>query len=119
VNRQTWVSTTNLLVHPSELYVGLKIPRYFVNKGENINVESIVSGIDGNLVENRDVEIKAVLKDWTFEKGTWSEKVLDEQNCSIKSANEAKKCVFPAKQGGRYTITARVMDDKERINETE
>ena len=119
VNRQTWSSTTNLLVHPSSVYVGLKIPRYFVQKGENINVESIVADIDGNLLSEKDVEIKAVLKDWAFEKGTWTEKIVDEQNCSIKSAKEAQKCVFPAKQGGRYTITARVMDDKERLNETE
>jgi uncharacterized protein YfaS (alpha-2-macroglobulin family) len=119
VNRQTWASNTNLLVHPSSLYVGLKIPRYFVNKGENINVESIVSDIDGKLIANQDVEIKAVLKDWRFDKGTWKEETLDEQNCSIKSALEAQKCVFPAKQGGRYTITARVMDERERFNETE
>jgi uncharacterized protein YfaS (alpha-2-macroglobulin family) len=119
VNRQTWASNTNLLVHPSSLYVGLKIPRYFVQKGENINVESIVSDIDGNLIAGRDVEIKAVLRDWVFDKGAWSEKIVDEQNCSVKSAADAQKCVFPAKQGGRYTITARVMDDKERPNETE
>lgn len=119
VNRQTWASNTNLLVHPSSLYVGLKIPRYFVQKGENINVESIVSDIDGNLIAGRDVEVKAVLKDWIFDKGAWKEAILDEQNCSIKSAKDAQKCVFPAKQGGRYTITARVMDDKERFNETE
>jgi uncharacterized protein YfaS (alpha-2-macroglobulin family) len=119
VNRQTWASNTNLLVHPSSLYVGLKIPRYFVQKGENINVESIVSDIDGNLIEGRDVTIKAVLKDWVFDKGSWKEETLDEQNCSIKSAKDAQKCVFPAKQGGRYTITARVSDDKERFNETE
>lgn len=119
VNRQTWASTTNLLVHPSSVYVGLKIPRYFVQKGENINVESIVSDIDGNLLKDRDVNIKAVLKDWAFEKGSWIEKTVDEQNCSIKSSEKAEKCVFPAKQGGRYTITASVMDDKERINETE
>lgn len=119
VNRQTWASTTNLLVHPSSVYVGLKIPRYFVQKGENINVESIVTDIDGNLVRDKDVEIKAVLKDWTFEKGSWIEKTIDEQTCTVKSADKAQKCLFPAKQGGRYTITARVMDDRERINETE
>jgi len=119
VNRQTWSSTTNLLVHPSSVYVGLKIPRYFVQKGENINVESIVSDIDGNLLKDKDVEITAVLKDWTFEKGSWIEKTVDEQTCTVKSSDTAQKCAFPAKQGGRYTITARVMDDKERINETE
>ncbi|HEY0429809.1 MAG TPA: DUF6049 family protein [Pyrinomonadaceae bacterium] len=119
VNRQTWASNTNLLVHPSSLYVGLKVPRYFVQKGENINVESIVSDIDGNLVADREVSVKAVLKDWVFDKGSWTEQTLDEQNCTVKSIKDAQKCVFPAKQGGTYTITARVMDDKERLNETQ
>ena len=119
VNRQTWASATNLLVHPSSLYVGLKIPRYFVQKGENITVESIVSDIDGNLIANRDVEIKAVLTDWRFDKGAWKEETIDEQTCNVKSANDAQKCTFVAKAGGRYTISARVMDDRERVNETE
>ena len=30
-----------------------------------------------------------------------------------------QRCTFVAKQGGRYTITATVMDDKERFNESE
>lgn len=119
VNRQTWSSSTSLLVHPSDLYVGIKSPRSFVQKGEDIKIESIVSDLDGKLVVGRDVEIKAVLRDWTFEKGSWIEKVVDEQFCNIKSANEANLCRFPAKQGGRYTITATVMDDRERFNESE
>ncbi|HEX8636859.1 MAG TPA: alpha-2-macroglobulin family protein, partial [Pyrinomonadaceae bacterium] len=118
VNRQTWSSATNLLVHPSELYVGIKTPRTFVRKGENIKVESIVTDIDGNLIGDRDVQMKAVLKDWIFDKGTWKEETIDEQICNIKSAEE-KYCTFVAKQGGRYTITARVMDDRERPNESE
>ena len=119
VNRQTWASSASLLVHPSSLYVGLKIPRYFVQKGENIEVESIVTDIDGKLIAGRDVEIRAVLKDWTFDKGTWKEETVDEQVCKVKSAEKAEKCRFVAKAGGRYTITARVMDDRERFNETE
>ena len=119
VNRQTWASSTNLLVHPSSLYVGLKISRYFVQKGENIEVDSIVSDIDGNLVVGRDVEMKAVLRDWRFDKGEWKEVVLDEQTCNIKSAADAVRCKFTAKEGGRYQITATVMDDRERFSETE
>src|SRR6185503_1589260 len=34
VNRQTWAGQTSLLVHPSSLYVGIKTPRTFVQKGE-------------------------------------------------------------------------------------
>lgn len=129
VNRQTWSSTTSLLVHPASLYVGIKTPRTFVQKGEKIDVESIVSDIDGNLVASRNVEIKAVLRDWVFDKGSWSEKVIDEQTCSVATPpippasaggkNEAAKCSFTAKQGGRYIITAHVMDDRERFNESE
>jgi len=119
VNRQTWSSSTSLLVHPSSLYVGIKTERTFVQKGEKMDIDSIVSDIDGNLVKGRDTEIKAVLKDWTFDKGAWKEITVDEQNCAVKSAETAQKCSFVAKQGGRYTITATVMDDKERFNESE
>ncbi len=128
VNRQTWSSTTSLLVHPASLYIGIKTPRTFVQKGEKIEVESIVSDLDGKLVAGRDAEIKAVLKDWVFDKGTWSERVIDEQNCTVKSigsepgaiaTGSSAKCSFIAKQGGRYTITATVMDDRERFNESE
>ncbi|HEV8592959.1 MAG TPA: MG2 domain-containing protein, partial [Pyrinomonadaceae bacterium] len=119
VNRQTWASQTSLLVHPSDLYIGIKTPRTFVQKGEKIEIESIVSDIDGKLVAGRDAEIKAVLKDWVFDKGKWEEKTIDEQTCTVKSAQTAQKCTFIAKQGGRYTITATVMDDRERFNESE
>ena len=119
VNRQTFASSTSLLVHPSDLYVGIKSPRTFVQKGENIEIESIVSDIDGKLIVNRDVEIKAVLKDWSYDKGSWQEITVDEQTCNIKSADKGVSCKFVAKQGGRYTITASVLDDRERPNESE
>lgn len=119
VNRQTWAGQTSLLVHPANLYIGIKTPRTFVQKGEKIVVESIVSDLDGNLVAGRDAEVKAVLKDWTFDKGAWKEVTIDEQNCAVKSAATPSKCEFVAKNGGRYTITATVMDDRERFNESE
>jgi uncharacterized protein YfaS (alpha-2-macroglobulin family) len=119
VNRQTWSSSTSLLVHPSSLYIGMKTPRTFVQKGEKIEVESIVTDIDGKLVAGRDAEIKALLEDWAFDNGAWSEKTVDEQFCNVKTGESAQKCTFIAKQGGRYIITATVMDDRERFNESE
>ncbi|MBK7513925.1 MAG: Ig-like domain-containing protein [Chloracidobacterium sp.] len=119
VNRQTWSSSTSMLVHPASLYVGIKTPRTFVQRGEKIEIESIVSDIDGKLATGREAEIKAVLKDWSYDKGSWKEITVDEQTCTVKSAEAAQKCSFVAKQGGRYTITATVMDDRERFNESE
>ena len=119
VNRQTWSSGTTMLVHPSSLYVGLKTPRTFVQKGEKIAVETIVTQIDGTIVTGRDTEVKAVLKDWVFDSGKWAEKVIDEQSCTVRSAENGQKCEFVAKQGGQYTISATVMDDRERFNESQ
>jgi uncharacterized protein YfaS (alpha-2-macroglobulin family) len=119
VNRQTWAGQTSLLVHPASLYVGIRTPRTFVQKNEKIEVESIVSDIDGKLVAGRDAEIKAVLKDWQFDKGEWKEVTVDEQFCTVKSAESPQKCTFVAKNGGRYIVTATVMDDRERFNESE
>lgn len=120
VNRQTWAGQTSLLVHPANLYIGIKTPRTFVQKGEKIVVESIVTDLDGKLIDGRDAELKAVLKDWTFDKGSWKEVTVDEQNCSIKSTESTPStCTFTAKNGGRYTITATVMDERERFNESE
>lgn len=119
VNRQTWSGKTTMLVHPADLYVGIKTQRTFVQKGQKFTVDSIVSDLDGNLVAGRDVEIKAVLKDWRYEAGSWKEVVTDEQLCSIKSADKGVSCDFIAKSGGRYSISALVMDDRERFNESE
>ncbi|MDQ3688329.1 MAG: MG2 domain-containing protein, partial [Acidobacteriota bacterium] len=71
VNRQAWTATTTMLVHPADLYVGLRSERTFVQQGEPLVVESIVTDLDGKAVENREVKIRAVLLDWTYEKGAW------------------------------------------------
>src|SRR5262249_27717895 len=39
--------------------------------------------------------------------------------CVIKSGANATQCRFETREGGRYRITARIYDDKERPNETE
>ncbi|MGH9802897.1 MAG: DUF6049 family protein, partial [Blastocatellia bacterium] len=79
----------------------------------------IVTDIDGKASPDRDVTIKAVLKDWSFNKGQWTQETVDEQTCNLKSSNDVIKCEIIAKAGGVYTITATVMDDRERKNESE
>ncbi len=57
VNRQAWSSTTSLLVHPADLYVGLRSERYFVEKGTPLKVDFIVTDLDGNPVSGRPVVV--------------------------------------------------------------
>lgn len=119
VNRQTFAASTSLLVHPSELYVGLRTPKTFVRQNESFKVETITTDIDGKTISNRDVTVKAVLKDWQQVKGTWQQVEIETQTCSVKSGSGAVSCEFTAKQGGVYTVTASVQDDRERRNESQ
>ncbi|MBX7223773.1 MAG: Ig-like domain-containing protein [Blastocatellia bacterium] len=118
VNRQAWTTSSTLLVHPADLYVGLKTKRTFVQKGDPMELASIVTDIDGKAIAGRTVKIRAVLLDWAYEGGTWAEKEVDVQECEVKSGTEPVQCRFTAKGGGQYRITATVLDDRERLNET-
>ncbi len=118
VNRQTWAATTNMLVHPADIYVGLRTQKTFVQQNEKFKIEAIAVDVEGNASAGRDINISAVLKDWVYDKG-WKEKVVDEQNCTVKSTTDTVNCEFIAKQGGVYSVNAKVFDDKERPNESE
>ncbi|MBA3767962.1 MAG: hypothetical protein H0W99_13465, partial [Acidobacteria bacterium] len=119
VNRQTWASSTSMLVHPADLYVGLRSDRYFVQQGEPLVVQSIVTDIDGKLIAGRPIKMRAVLLDWIYKNGEWQQEETNAQDCTIKSAADAVKCTFTPKTGGTYRVTARIMDDRERPNESE
>jgi alpha-2-macroglobulin len=120
VNRQTWSSTATMLVHPSQLYVGLKSERLFVEEGVPLVVGSIVSDIDGRLVAGREVRVRAALLEWKQLKGEWKQIESKPEECAVKSSAEGEvKCTFRPKAGGTYRVTARVTDDRERPNESE
>src|SRR5262245_7644681 len=119
VNRQSVGSSFNFLVHPADLYVGLRTQRWFVQKGEPLIVESIVTDLDGKAVTNREIRMRAALIDWSYENGEWKERETDPQECVIKSGANATQCRFETREGGRYRVTARIYDDRERPNETE
>lgn len=119
VNSQTWSASTTLLVHPASIYVGLKSPRTFLEKGRPLIVQSIVTDLDGNAVEGRDIELRVVRLDQTWKKGKWRESEVDHQECRVRSAADPIERRFEAKEGGRYRISASVVDEFKRRNLTE
>ena len=119
VNRQAWTAKTTLLVHPADLYVGIRSPRTFVQKGEPLTIQSIVTDLDGKAIVGREIRIRAVLMDWVFERGEWRQKEANPQECVITSAADAVECKFETKEGGVYRVTATIYDDRERRNESE
>ncbi len=118
VNRQTWAAQTNLLVHPSKLYVGLRSAAYFVEQGDALEYEAIVTDVDGNAVADAPFTVRSVRLAWVFENGKWVEQEVDEQRCELISAAEPVTCTLPTGDGGQYRVTAEVRDDAERLNRT-
>jgi len=118
VNHQAWSSTTTLLVHPADLYIGLHSDSYFVEKGAPLKVDFIVTDLDGNPMDNRPVEITAGRLEWKFNNENWTEEIVDVQTCSLLSTPEPAICSFETPLGGSYQITAIVTDELGRKNQS-
>lgn len=118
VNRQAFSSRTNLLVHPSEYYVGLRADRTFVRQGEPIEIDAIVVDVDGNVIPGRAVSVTAGRVEYGYVSGRWTEQLLDVQECSITSdpAETGVRCDFATELGGQYQIAAVVADESGRTN---
>jgi hypothetical protein len=118
VNRQAWSSSTALLVHPSDLYIGIRSDRYFVARGTPLEIEFIVTDLDGEPMSDRPVEITAGRMEWKTRNGNWVEEVVDVQTCSLLSQPEPDTCSFETPLGGSYQITAQVTDELGRKNQS-
>jgi alpha-2-macroglobulin len=118
VNRQAWTATANLLVHPAAVYVGLKSDRLFVQRGETLRVQAIVTDLDGGAVTGRPVSLRAERLEWERQDGEWKESPVDGQDCALQSAAEAGECRFETKEGGSYRVTATVADAEGRRNQS-
>ena len=119
VNRQSFASNLELLVHPSTLYVGIRSTRQFVREGEPLDVEAIVTDIDGKAVPGRSFTITAARVESRFVNGTWVDTDVDPKHCEVKSSTKPVSCAIEAGTGGQYKITAVVTDDAGGRNRSE
>jgi len=118
VNRQAWTGSTSLMVHPADLYVGMRTNRYFVQQGEPLKVDLIVTDLDGNPVTDRPIQVTAARLEWKYQDGRWQEVEANLQECSIGSEIEPVSCEFETPRGGRYQITAVITDSSGRKNQS-
>ena len=119
VNRQAWTSTVNLLVHPADLYVGLRSERLFVEREQPLKIDLIVTDLDGKPVPGREIKAQAARMDWAYKDGRWQEEAAAVQPCTVKSGAEPVRCTFETPEGGAYRISATVTDELGRPNRSE
>ena len=119
VNRQQWASATDVLVHPASLYVGVRSARTFVRAGDTLDIDAVVTDIDGNPVPGRSFEITAARIVYQHVDGQWTEVAVDAETCEVVSEQTPVGCEFAADIGGRYRISAVVADDAGRKSRSE
>jgi uncharacterized protein YfaS (alpha-2-macroglobulin family) len=118
VNRQAWAGTTSLLVHPANLYVGLRSERYFVERGKPLEIDLIVTDLDGEVVTDRPIKVTAARLEWKYRDGNYRQEEVEIQECIIGSDVEPVTCTFETTVGGRYQITAVITDEMGRQNQS-
>jgi alpha-2-macroglobulin len=117
VNRQSWTTTANVLVHPARLYVGLKSDRYFVERGQPMKIDAVVADLEGKLVAGRPIAVRAMRLDYRRAHGSWREEEVDPQTCNVTSATKAVQCTFQTPKGGSYVVEATIQDADGRANQ--
>lgn len=119
VNRQAWSSTTSLLVHPAQRYVGLRTAGTFVDAGVPLAVEVIVTDIDGHVLPGVPVTLTTSRMESRVVDGEWTAEPVDPQTCSVTSAEAVVTCQVQPSTGGQYQLVATVADEQGRQSHTE
>ncbi len=119
VNRQRWSTSATTLVHPSTRYVGLKAVKSFVEKGDPLEVEAVLTDIDGNRIADEPIAVNIWRETWKFVDGRYQTVREDEQSCEKQSTREPVTCTFETSEGGTYKVEAEVSDDEGRKNTSE
>ncbi|WP_341938654.1 alpha-2-macroglobulin family protein [Marinimicrobium sp. C2-29] len=117
VNRQQWASTSELLIHPANAYIGVKPESLFAQKGEMIELDLMVVDIQGNPLPDQKAEVTA--EHMKRHDGDWQP--TSKQTCTFTSGKSDKKvqqCQFNTEQAGKYRLTAQVTDSEGRRNQT-
>jgi len=119
VNRQEWSAHGSMLVHPSNVYVGLKVPKTYLREGEAIRLSALATDLDGKALKGRKIKVESARLESEQRGAEWVDKELDQASCDLESADDAKPCELATKQPGLYRVRATVVDEYERKNQTE
>ena len=120
VNRQQQSSTTNLLVHPSQRYVGLKADKTFVDEESGFELKAIVTDIEGRLLPGVPVKLDLLRIDYSYTgDGGYQQREIPVQKKIVTSSEVPESVALSPKEGGTYRIRATVLDKDGRFNQTE
>ncbi|MDP2316108.1 MAG: Ig-like domain-containing protein [Pseudomonadota bacterium] len=115
VNRQAWTAAKSFLVHPADVYVGLKTPKAYVEARTPVEVEAIVVDREGRAVPGQGIEVVFERLVWKHTAKGWDEVAEAAGSATIPGAGKTR---FVPEAGGSYRVVATVKDSHGRKNET-
>lgn len=124
VNRQQWAGRTSMIVHPSNVYSGIKLAKNFIRAGENIETDVVIVDVDGKPLAGAHATVKASRIDWEQKGSEYEERELDTQTCEVTAPaspsrdSEKLHCSFKTRDGGTWRVTSIVTDEHDRKNQT-
>ncbi|HUJ59836.1 MAG TPA: Ig-like domain-containing protein [Kofleriaceae bacterium] len=118
LNHQQWTASSALIVHPSALYVGLRTKKPFVQQGTPFDIDVIGVDLDGKAAPGAKIDVVAARLDYQYKKGRYVEQEVEAQDCAVVAAADVVPCHFKTDKGGTYRVTATIVDDKGRANQS-
>ena len=100
VNRQSWSARSSFVVHPASVTVGLRSQSQLLKAGSEIQLDVLVTNVDGKAIKGRDVTVRSTRIRRIYRGRRSIEKELDSQTCTVKSGTQAVRC-SPADQRRR------------------
>lgn len=119
INRYAFAGATSVVVHPAQVYLGLRTDRLFMAPGTSLEVDALAVGLDGTPVANRPIAISMVRHHLVADASGWREIAEAPETCRQTSAATARTCRFSMRGPGRYSIVGSVRDADGRENRTE
>lgn len=119
VDRQSRNAPATLLVHPADVYVGMRPAARRVRTGEPLLVETLVVDLEGEPVTGRPVIVEVIRQEQSLEAGRPRIRDGSAQSCSVRSAQDGVNCSFHDLAAGEYRLVARVSDTAGRENASE
>jgi uncharacterized protein YfaS (alpha-2-macroglobulin family) len=119
VNRQTMSAKTEFLVHPSSVYVGIRAARTFVEAGLPLDLDLVVTDIDGKPVAGRPVRARLTRIVFERNNGEYGKVEKESVERELISGDGPIPCAFTPKEGGFYRVTVTTADARERVNRSE
>ena len=117
---------TSILVHPSEVYVGVRTTQYFGEENKPFTAEIITVSTDSEPINGQSVELKLVERRWEreeiegqFGRYNWTQRDIEVETVRVTTDETGRATYdFTPPNAGIYLIQAATRDRKERLHQS-